>query len=124
MKNVGQLDLLFKDIVATSEGTWAPSQGFVGQDVDDSSKVGEHEDNIIESQDDYSCNPSLNTISHSFEATSQPSMEKKNEGRRKRKKDETKFELVAIQLERICCVWRIGLLSHLEEISQVVALLK
>ena len=62
----------------------------------------EHEDNIIEGQDDSSCNLSLDTISHSFEATSQPSMEKKNEGRRKRKRDETKFELVAIQLERIC----------------------
>ncbi|WKA01927.1 hypothetical protein VitviT2T_020176 [Vitis vinifera] len=80
----------------------APSEGFVGQDVDDSSKVGEHKDNIIEGQDNSSCNLSLDTISHSFEATSQPSMEKKNEGRRKRKRDETKFELVAIQLERIC----------------------
>ena len=62
----------------------------------------EHEDNIIEGQNDSSCNLSLDTISHSFEATSQPSMEKKNEGRRKRKRDQTKFKLVAIQLERIC----------------------
>nr|CAN83094.1 hypothetical protein VITISV_015285 [Vitis vinifera] len=38
LKNVEQLDLLFKDIVATGERAWAPSQGFVGQDVDDSSK--------------------------------------------------------------------------------------
>ena len=104
LKNVEQLDLLFKDIVATGERAWAPSQGFVGQDVDDSSKVGHHEDNIIEGQDDCSCNPSLDTISHNFEATTQPSMEKKNEGKRKRKRDETKFELVAIQLERICSV--------------------
>ena len=64
--------------------------------------MGEHEDNIIEGQDDCSCNPSLDTISHNFEATTQPSMERKNEGRRKRKRDETKFELVAIQLECIC----------------------
>ena len=77
LKNVEQLDLLFKYIVATGEGAWTPSQGFVGQDVDDSSKVGEHEDNIIEVQDDCSCNPPLNTISNSFEATTQPSMEKK-----------------------------------------------
>ena len=104
LKNVEQLDLLFKDIVATSEGAWTPSQGFVGQDVDDSSKVGEHEDNIIEVQDDCSCNPSLDTISHNFEVTTQPSMEKKNERRRKRKRDETKSELAAIQLERICSV--------------------
>ena len=75
---------------------WTPLQGFVRQDVDDLSKVGKHEDNIIEDQDDSSCNPSLDTISHSFEATSQPSMEKKNEGRIKRKRDETKFELVEI----------------------------
>ncbi|KAL6337587.1 hypothetical protein AAG906_037180 [Vitis piasezkii] len=90
LKNVEQLDLFFNDIVATGEGAWAPSQGFVGQDVDDSSKVGEHEDNIIEGQDDCSCNPSLD-ISHNFEATTQPSMEKrmKEEGRRKRKRDET-----------------------------------
>ncbi|KAL6345199.1 hypothetical protein AAG906_015682 [Vitis piasezkii] len=83
LKNVEQLDILFKDIVATGEGAWAPSQGFVGQDVDDSSK---------------------------------------NEGRRKRKRDETKSELVAIQLER----WRICLLSHLEEISScsIVELMK
>ena len=81
LKNVEQLDLLFKDMVATSEGAWAPSQGFVGQEVDDSSNVGEHEDNIIEGQDDCSCNPSLDTISHNFEATTQPSMEKKNEGK-------------------------------------------
>ncbi|KAL6337952.1 hypothetical protein AAG906_005915 [Vitis piasezkii] len=104
LKNVEQLDILFKDIVATGEKAWAPSQGFVGQDVDDSSKVGEHEDNIIEGQDDCGCNSSLDSISHSFEATTQPSMEKKNEERRKRKKDETKSELVAIQLERICSV--------------------
>ena len=52
MKNVEQLDILFKDIIATGEGAWAPSQGFVGQEVDDSSNVGEHEDNIIEDQDD------------------------------------------------------------------------
>ena len=90
MKNVEQLDILFKDIIVIGEWAWAPSQGFVGQVVDDSSKVGEHKDNIIEGQDDSSCNPSLNTISHRFEATTQPSMEKKNEGRRKRKIDETK----------------------------------
>ena len=77
MKNVEQLDILFKDIVATGEKAWAPSQGFVGQDVDDSSKVGEHEDNIIESQDDSSYNLSLDIISHSFEVITQPSMEKK-----------------------------------------------
>ena len=87
LKNVEQLDILFKDIVVTSEGAQAPSQGFVGQDVDDSSKVQEHENNIIEGQDDSSCNSSLDTIPHSFEATTQPSMEKKNEGRRKRKKN-------------------------------------
>ena len=104
MKNVEQLDILFKDIVATGEKAWAPSQGFVGQDVDDSSKVGEHEDNIIEGQDDSSCNLSLDTISYSFGATTQPSMEKNNERRRKRKINETKSELVAIQLERICSV--------------------
>ncbi|RVW19791.1 hypothetical protein CK203_116892 [Vitis vinifera] len=75
LKNVEQLDILFKDIVATGEKAWAPSQGFVGQDVDDSSKL-----------------------------TTQPSMEKKNEERRKRKRDETKSEPVAIQLERICSV--------------------
>ena len=40
LKNVEQLDILFKDIIVTGEGVWAPSQGFVGQDVDDSSKVG------------------------------------------------------------------------------------
>ena len=50
----------------------------------------ENRDNIVENQDDSSCNPLLDTISHSFEATTQPSMEKKNEGRRKRKIDETK----------------------------------
>lgn len=102
MKNVEQLDILFKDIIATGEGAWAPSQGFVGQEVDDSSNVGEHEDNIIEDQDDSSCNPPLDTIFNGFEATTQPSMAKKNEGRRKRKRNETKSELVAIQLERIC----------------------
>ncbi|RVX11459.1 L10-interacting MYB domain-containing protein [Vitis vinifera] len=102
LKNVEQLDILFKDIIATGEGAWAPSQGFVGQEVDDSSKVGEHEDNIIEDQDDSSCNPPLDTIFNGFEATTQPSMAKKNEGRRKRKRNETKSELVAIQLERIC----------------------
>ena len=75
MKNVEQLDILFQDIVVTNEG--ASSQGFVGQDVDDSSKVGEHEDNIIESQDDSSYNLSLDIISHSFEVITQPSMEKK-----------------------------------------------
>ena len=96
LKNVEQLDILFKDIIATGEGAWAPSQGFVGQEVDDSSNVGEHEDNIIEDQDDSSCNLPLNTISNSFEATTQPSMAKKNEGRRKRKRNETKSELVAI----------------------------
>ena len=69
--------MLFKYIVVIGEGSWALSQGFVGQDVDDSSKVGEHEDNIIEGQDDSSCNQSLDTISHSFEATTQPFMEKK-----------------------------------------------
>ncbi|KAL6345455.1 hypothetical protein AAG906_017174 [Vitis piasezkii] len=90
LKNVEQLDILFKDIIAT------------GQEVDDSSNVGEHEDNIIEDQDDSSCNPSLDTIFNGFEATTQPSMAKKNEGRRKRKRNETKYELVAIQLERIC----------------------
>ena len=68
--------MLFKYIVVIGEGARALSQGFVGQDVDDSSKVGEHEDNII-GQDDSSCNQSLDTISHSFEATTQPSMEKK-----------------------------------------------
>ena len=75
MKNVEQLDILFQDIVVTNEG--ASSQGFVGQDADDSSKVGEHEDNIIESQDDSSYNLSLDIISHSFEVITQPSMEKK-----------------------------------------------
>ncbi|RVW34076.1 hypothetical protein CK203_084329 [Vitis vinifera] len=39
LKNVEQLDLLFKYIVATGEGAWAPSQGFVRQDVDNSSKL-------------------------------------------------------------------------------------
>ena len=68
--------MLFKYIVVIGEGAWALSQGFVGQDVDDSSKVGEHEDNII-GQDDSSCNQSLDTIFHSFEATTQPSLEKK-----------------------------------------------
>ena len=48
MKNVEQLDILFKDIVVTGERTLTPSQGFVGQDVDGSSKVREHEDNIVE----------------------------------------------------------------------------
>ena len=104
MKNVEQLDILFKDIVVTSERTWAPSQGFVGQDVNDSSKVREHEDNIIEGQDDFSCNLSLDTISYSFGATTQPSMEKNNERRRKRKRYETKSKVVAIQLELICSV--------------------
>ena len=58
--------------------------------------MGEHKDNIIEDQDDSSCNLPLNTISNSFEATTQPSMAKKNEGRRKRKRNETKYELAAI----------------------------
>ncbi|KAL6345752.1 hypothetical protein AAG906_017497 [Vitis piasezkii] len=63
LENVEQLDILFQDIVVTNEG--ASSQGFVGQDADDSSK---------------------------------------NEGRRKRKRDETKFEVMAIQLEHICSI--------------------
>ncbi|RVW61032.1 hypothetical protein CK203_045827 [Vitis vinifera] len=73
LKNVEQLDILFQDIVVTNEG--ASSQGFVGQDADDSSKLLP---NLL--------------------------WKKKNEGRRKRKRDETKFEVMAIQLEHICSI--------------------
>ena len=86
MKNVEKLDILFKDIIVIGEWAWAPSQGFVGQVVDDSSKVGEYEDNIIEGQDDISCNPSLDTISHSFEAAIQLSMKKKVQGEKNEEK--------------------------------------
>ena len=55
------MEILFKDIIVIGEGAWTPSQGFVRQDVDDSSKVREHENNIIEGQDDFSCNPSFDT---------------------------------------------------------------
>ena len=56
------------------------------RNVDDSSKVGEYEDNIIEGQDDISCNPSLDTISHSFEAAIQLSMKKKVQGEKNEEK--------------------------------------
>ena len=73
-------------LLLVKEPAQAPSQGFVGQVVDDSSKVGEHKDNIIEGQDDISCNPSLDTISHSFEAAIQLSMKKKVQGEKNEEK--------------------------------------
>ncbi|KAL6328079.1 hypothetical protein AAG906_033353 [Vitis piasezkii] len=55
LKNVEQLDILFKDIIATGEGAWAPSQGFVGQDVDDSSKSVENRSSISSRGDKPGC---------------------------------------------------------------------
>ena len=34
MRNVDQLEILFKDVAAIGEGSWAPSMGFVPNDVD------------------------------------------------------------------------------------------
>ncbi|KAL6282524.1 hypothetical protein ACE6H2_013453 [Prunus campanulata] len=61
LKHVDQLDILFKDVAVTGEGAWAPSQGFMVEDVDNGPAIGEHNEEIlVEGQDDFGYNTDLN----------------------------------------------------------------
>lgn len=61
MKHVDQLDILFKDVAVTGECAWAPSQGFVVEDVDNGPAIGEHNKEIlVEDQDEFGDPTNLN----------------------------------------------------------------
>lgn len=64
LRNVDQLNILFKDNAVTGEGAWAPSQGF-GVDVDNAPGLEEENDNImLEDDSEYAetYNPEIENI--------------------------------------------------------------